>query len=249
MDEMDALERQVAGEVAKLMGPIRPVDDLAILAVITGPAVTGRTRLMFSPAKAIVAGAFVFGLVGVLLIAQPFGQPDGDLRNAATDSAPQPPVEFSGQITCEPPSADRAGPWAVVREGSTQILDGDLWQRRGHAVQQSATMSDPRLEGNHVVSEDRDEYHSAEYPFPIMVASGTRRIENDEGAWQGSYTVAYLADGSMTTFTTPLVGEGAYEGLIAIWEEQTSQTSCTPEVRGVIIDGSVPVAPEPFSSE
>ena len=107
-------------------------------------------------------------------------------------------------------------------------------------------MSDPRLEGIHVVSEDRDEYHSAESLFPIMVASGTRRIENDEGAWQGSYTVAYLADGSITTFTTPLVGEGAYEGLTALWEEQTSQTSCTPEIRGVIIDGAVPEAPEPF---
>jgi hypothetical protein len=249
MDEMDAMERQVASEVAKLMGPIRPVDDRAILGEITAPTVTGRTRSMFSPAKAAIAGALVFGLVGVLLIAQPFGQPDGDLRHAATDSAPRPPVEFTGQIGCDPASADTTGPWVVVREGSTRILDGDFWQRRGHAVQQSATMSDPRLDGIHVVSEDRDEYHSGESPFPIMVAAGTRRIENDEGGWQGSYSVAYLADGSITTFTMPLVGEGAYEGLTALWEEQSSQTSCTLEIRGVIIEGTVPEAPESFIGE
>ena len=36
------------------------------------PTVTGRTQSMFSPVKAITAGALIFAIGGVLLIAQPF---------------------------------------------------------------------------------------------------------------------------------------------------------------------------------
>jgi hypothetical protein len=39
--------------------------------------VTGRTRLMFSPVKAIIAGALAFALGGAFLVAQPFGQQEG----------------------------------------------------------------------------------------------------------------------------------------------------------------------------
>jgi hypothetical protein len=39
--------------------------------------VTGRTRLMFSPVKAIIASALAFALGGAFLIAQPFGQQEG----------------------------------------------------------------------------------------------------------------------------------------------------------------------------
>jgi hypothetical protein len=44
----------------------------------------------------------------------------------------------------------------------------------------------------------------------------TKRIENDEGAWQGSAVCLLQPDG--TIYEAPLVmtGEGAYEGLTAI---------------------------------
>jgi hypothetical protein len=162
---------------------------------------------------------------------------------------PQPPTEFTGQITCDPPGPDRAGPYDVVREGTTRILEADFWQARGYAYEQDVIVSDPRLEGAHVVSVSRDEYHSADYLWPIMVASFTRRIENDEGAWQGSYTAVAFSDGTVAGSTAVLVGEGAYEGLTALWVEQLSQTSCSAEVRGVLFDGPVPPAPELYVGE
>jgi hypothetical protein len=251
VDEPDVLETQVTREVAKLMGPVRPVDVEAVFAVITMPRVRGRTASMFSPAKALVAGVLVFALGGALLVAQPFGEPGGEPSGADTVGAlPQPPVEFTGQIDCGSPDPDGTGPWDVVRGGTREMLaDGTTWQVRGHAVKQFATMSDPRLEGTYYLSEDRDEYHVPENPFPMIVASWTRRIENDEGAWQGSLTFAYPSDGMETSDTAVLVGEGAYEGLTAIWEERASQAGCPGEVRGVIIDGPVPAAPEPFTAE
>ena len=97
-------------------------------------------------------------------------------------------------------------------------------------------------------SPPRDEYHLSGRPSPIIVASWTRRIENEEGTWQGSLTFAYRSDGLPASDTAVLVGEGAYEGLTAWWEERTSQTSCSTEVRGVIVDGDAPAPPDPFSA-
>jgi hypothetical protein len=48
---------------------------------------TGRTHVMFSPAKAITAGALVFALGGVLLISQPFNQQGGSVPGAAPGDA------------------------------------------------------------------------------------------------------------------------------------------------------------------
>ena len=141
---------------------------------------------------------------------------------------PEPPVEFSGHIECGP----------EVRSGTSDMAP---------AWQQPATMSDPRLEGTYYYSEAADPIVAA---LPgIMVAAGTLRIENDEGAWQGSMVYAYLSDGTGTTGSTVLVGEGAYEGLSAIWEERFLFPECAADVRGLLIEGGVPAAPEPFIGE
>ena len=138
-----------------------------------------------------------------------------------------PPAEFTGHIECGP----------AVRLSDTE----PAWQ-------QPATMSDPRLEGTYYYSEATRTFGEA---LPaIAAAAGTLRIENDEGAWQGSMTYAYLSDGTGTTGSTVLVGEGAYEGLSAIWEERFLLPGCgAADVRGLIIEGEVPVAPEPYVGE
>jgi hypothetical protein len=46
-----------------------------------------------------------------------------------------------------------------------------------------------------------------------------------------------------------LTGEGAYEGLSVIWEERFDGATCTSQIRGLIIGGDVPPAPEPFIGE
>jgi len=162
-----------------------------------------------------------------------------------TDTSPdaaavrQPPVAFTGRIVCGP--AVRTG----VDESSPE---GDLVRvrSRGWAWQPSATMSDPRLEGDYYISYDSDDYRS---PTVTSVGSGTWRIENEEGAWQGSFTNIKYPD-STTIVSTALVGEGAYEGLTTLWESTNHRPSeCAWAVRGLIIEGDVPAAPEPYTGQ
>lgn len=151
----------------------------------------------------------------------------------------QPPVAFTGRIVCGPD----------VRTGVDESSpEGDLVRvrSRGWAWQPSATMSDPRLEGDYYVSYDSDDYRS---PTVTSVGSGTWRIENEEGAWQGSFTNIKYPD-STTIVSTALVGEGAYDGLTALWESTNHRPlECAWEVRGLILEGDVPAAPEPYTGQ
>ena len=96
------------------------------------PTVIGRTQSMLSPVKAITAGAIIFAIGGVMLVAQPFQQ-QGSPPGAATPAAP---VAVSGHATggdcpVEPPSswatasprtgmatATRHGPWTTHASGA-----------------------------------------------------------------------------------------------------------------------------------
>jgi hypothetical protein len=162
---------------------------------------------------------------------------------AQDEAAPVVPVEFTGHIVCGP----------EVRTGVTDIplSGGDtlVMRSRGWAWQPSATMSEPRLEGTYYYASDGDEYRTEGVTGVPSVGSGTWRIENDEGAWQGSHTNVGFSDGTFSKATTILNGEGAYEGLTVIWEEQPDGPTCTWDVRGLIIEGEVPAAPEPFIAE
>jgi hypothetical protein len=142
----------------------------------------------------------------------------GSTLSVGAQEEPDAPVEFTGHIECGPD----IGP--------------NQWQ-------QSATNSDPRLEGTYYYSEA----YAAE---PASAATaGTLRIENEDGAWQGSMVYVYLSDGTGTTGSTVLVGEGAYEGLSAIWEERMLVQACAADVRGLLIAGDVPTAPAAYVSE
>lgn len=133
-----------------------------------------------------------------------------------SDTSAEMPVEFTGHIECGP------------SVGSNQ------WR-------QSATNSDPRLEGEY--------YYSETYSGDSGATSATLRIENDEGAWQGSMVYANLSDGTGTTGAAVLVGEEAYEGLSAIREERFLFPDCAADVSGLLIEGEPPAAPEPYVGE
>ena len=133
MTEMTDFERQVADEMLRRAGPVRPVDDLAVFDAVAAatrsprwrlwstpmpsangdPAmITGRTHAMFTPVKAIVAGALTFALLGVLSIAQPFDQ-----QGATVPGAP---------VASPPPSAPVA-PEASPFDGWT-VADLSAWE-------------------------------------------------------------------------------------------------------------------------
>ena len=203
---------------------------------------------MFSPAKAIITAALVFGIGGAVLIARPFGQGGGILPGAATDEERAAPVEVTGHIICGSParSITNLDPTVVP------LPDGEMTvtEKRGGAWLEPATrMSDPRLEGDYFIAENYDEYQVPGATASIGVGSVTRRIVNDEGAWQGSGTYATLSDGKVTAFSTVLIGERAYEGLSVIWEELAPDDLCSIDVRGIIIDGDVPPDAEPYGRE
>jgi hypothetical protein len=137
------------------------------------------------------------------------------------------PVEFTGQLGCG----------ASTRSGGFRLP--------------VIEMSDPRLDGT-VMHYFDEEYvvglpeDQAVRPLP-EVASGTWRITNEDGAWQGSFHTIKLDDAWIPT-VYPLYGEGAYEGLVALhqhWFGGPDNTDCTWFLRGVIIDGELPEAPTP----
>jgi hypothetical protein len=154
----------------------------------------------------------------------------------------QPPVEFMGLIECG----------SFVRGPTEETLDLDdgivLTRRRGAAYQQSVEMSDPRLEGTIYQTYEADTYILAGDAQGPEVAAWTYRIENREGAWESRVVSANAADGSSIGEPPEvLIGDGAYAGLIAIFEVTAEAEPCDFEVRGIIFDGA-PV-PEPYIAE
>jgi len=149
---------------------------------------------MFSPAKTITAGALVFAIGGVLLIAQPFDQKGEGVPAAETTDLVE-PVEFTlvfGQ-------ANKQGLPATC-----DVVDGVNHCRDARPPVAITEASDPRLDGQLTVSSSQ-----IQYPDHPWFVTTTYRIFNSVGAWQGSGTTA---GGPMTVV---LAGEGGHEGLYA----------------------------------
>jgi hypothetical protein len=119
-------------------------------------------------------------------------------RSDAEPKAAEAPVAFTGKLDC--------GPGVAGKGFVLPVLE----------------MFDPRLLGevNHFFAakeiERPDGYAATDLP---AVGTGTWRITNDDGAWQGSFHTVYLDDEWVST-VYPLYGSGAYEGLVALHEHR-----------------------------
>jgi hypothetical protein len=172
--------------------------------------------------------AHIVGAIAVTLLTGSIATVSAQSPSVAPEASP--PVEFSGHIDCG----------GQVRTDSLDTV-GDHQEYRGGAWVTSITqMSDPRLDGIATISRDKDVYRSVT-GGAYTLGSGTWRIETDAGAWQGSYDIVGFPDDTFTTVTTPLIGEGAYEGLVAVWESEPYD--CGWDVRGVIFPGGPPEPP------
>jgi hypothetical protein len=139
----------------------------------------------------------------------------------------QAPVEFTGRLLY--------GPQTVA---GTETDVGERTEVRGTAFQTPVlTMSDPRLDGIVTRTNNVDLYDDP----PVWTWQALWRIETDEGAWQGVETPLVFTDGSRSTTTVVLVGEGAYDGLIALTEFDHESEGW--DMRGAIIEGEMPPAP------
>jgi len=194
-------------------------------------SVSGRTRSMFSPAKAITAAA-VFALGGVLLIAQPFDQP-GDISPGAEPPGSGATTSFEGSLR-HGRNVERAA--AEALPNGAVAWRGQIWEIT------EAEMSDPRLAGT---IDDMWNWDAYVQDGPFTIWRGGFRIENDEGAWQMRPVVKLkFSDVEYTVWTGIFDGEGAYEGLTAFAE--VTEAGGGYELRGVVTDGEIPPPPEPM---
>jgi len=187
---------------------------------------------MLSPAKAIIAGALVFGIGGVMLVAQPFQQ-QSSVPGAETEAGVAEIAPFTMSLRWTSQKEQR--PEQMTERGVSKSL-GDCPSLFVVAP------SDPRMDGDvtyctseHVYGADRD--------ADPNVATATYRIVNDEGAWQGSLSGVWWTDPTSGDYIEGagdiviLAGEGAYDGLYA------AMTLDWSDIRGLIFEGAPPAGP------
>lgn len=159
----------------------------------------------------------------------------------AAPPASAPPVEFTACV----------GPGPEVTYGTEDLSrvalpEGEMTinRSRGWTWQSEVSdVSEPRLVGTWYNSFDSDEYTDpGGGPGPAIFAV-THRIENDAGAWHGSLVSIHFPDGEESHPSIVLIGEGDYEGLTAVGTMDFG--AACPNMRGYIIDGSVPAPPVP----
>jgi hypothetical protein len=190
------------------------------------PTVIGRTQSMFSPVKTITAGAIVFALGGVLLIAQPFEQ-QGRVPGAATDDsrvATYVHGEWMGDACC--------GDEVETHDG-----DGNRLTLRNMTDGGPVLSNDPRLEGTFSMVWNLDEFAQLDSVERAELSWGEFRIENEGGVWFGTASnVRDLEQPDWTSHTVyQLTGEDGYEGLSALLFSTNDDTWA-----GIVFPGDLP---------
>jgi len=189
---------------------------------------------------ALAAAAVVLSVGTAACGVAPSAPPPSAPAPSSPPSAPAPSTAasltaFDGHIVCGAP---------VRAETSEQA--GDHRELRGGAWTPTVTeISDPRLDGSYTISADSDIYGAPDSSTYTLV-SETWRIETKAGAWEWAFNLVGFPDGSASTVTILLVGEGAYEGLFAVWESHyLGDAACEWDVRGVIFPAGPPRIPSP----
>jgi len=179
------------------------------------PTVLGRTQSMFSPVKAITAGAIVFALGGVLLIAQPFDQQGGSVPGAATDDEAAPNTEFTAE-------------WGFTA-GCCVVVE---------------PASDPRFAGVMSASVDLTAYPFPDFSLRVS-SRALNVVNDEGAWRGVPSVVVFHPDGTESTTTQTFIGEGDYAGSFAVADiKSTPGAGGGVELHGYIIEGEPPVATE-----
>ncbi len=149
-------------------------------------------------------------------------------QSAEPSLDPAQPAPFTGRIAF----GDQ------VRSGTTEAVDGHIEMRGTAHAPTMVSVSDPRLDGDVLISWQTDEYVAPDGTAQAL-GSGTWRIETADGAWEGSY-VRLEAEGLSDKNTAVLVGQGAYDGLIAVWEQTIDGSGW--DIAGAIFPSGPPPA-------
>lgn len=200
-----------------------------------------RSEQLVPAALTVVFGLVLAGLVGVL--AWPMVAPAGPGGSTPLVAPP----EVGGRLLC----SEADGRTGAIEEVDVGPEPGALVRRetRGFAYPLTIVeMSDPRLDGTVTWAWDEDEYRGTS-AGAARVGIGTLRIENDTGAWEGSFGSVHLTEAGWATVVLPLAGEGAYVGQTALWEldyePSMPEGRCGWHVRGLVVTAAdLPAAPE-----
>jgi len=190
---------------------------------------------MFSPAKAITAGALVFAIGGVLLIAQPFDQ-QGSVPGAETEEVAA--TWVTGNIQPAPSCSD----------GDSEVDIDVIRSRNVECSPQTWTSSDPRLTAEVSRRWSDDTYRMDDGSGSKSVYIDAAYLRNEGGGWT-CVNSGLDGSGSSTVATThTCIGDGGYDGLSAILVlEPTGGFS--EEFVGLIFSGDFPPVPEPPAAE
>jgi hypothetical protein len=153
----------------------------------------------------------------------------------AQDADPEEAVEFTAQWTF---GNEIRADVAEAGDGATRY-EGGAWRP---VARTEAT--DPRLQGALSVARN-----SIEYDDGPEIASVVFRIENDDGAWTMTPTIS-LTDPDLAPKSDVgvFVGEGDYEGLLAVTRIDTDRGAGTWDLRGYVVEAGLP-PPEPYITE
>ncbi len=117
-------------------------------------------------------------------------------------------------------------------ENGTETKVGNVTQLRGLVFTGAWTMNDARVNATGIARLSVDEYTD------VCSEWGTMRLENANGAWEGTVTAGAWNGGEATNFSGWLVGSGAYAGYSYYVHYWGSGYSYLAE--GIIFQGSPP---------
>jgi dipeptidyl aminopeptidase/acylaminoacyl peptidase len=138
MDDMNDFEQQLSAGFRRLMGPVRPVDDAAILAMITATRSRGpRLQGLFGAVQFAVTAVIVALFAGLLLVVRPLDRHEAIGPGAVSDEPRLPPV------------TGPAGNGLIAYERDGDIYVGDPVSGMAEAI-----VSGPVQDGNPVFSPD-----------------------------------------------------------------------------------------------
>jgi hypothetical protein len=193
-------------------------------------------------------------------------EPPTTLATAASAGDVDDDAPTTSQARAEPPMTPAAAPvefTACVNPGpevergteelsQVSLPDGEMTITRGRGYTWQSTVrdvSDPRLDGTWYNTFEGDEYTrpGSESGGTFGPTTVTHRIENNDGAWQGSLLAIQFADGETLHGPLAMIGEGAYDGLTAVGIIRFGDVC--PNTRGYIIEGSVPAPRVPQTGQ
>jgi len=124
-----------------------------------------------------------------------------------------------------------------VDVGVEETGEDGIARYRGLIASTVHESTDPRLSGPATLVWNRDAY--AGYDGPEW---GTIRSENDEGAWQGTYSAFMFPDDEVEWYVAYIMvseGEGGYEGLVSVCQSLVPGGGWDAQTKCVVMPGDL----------